>query len=126
VCTAALLVFFIAVRQGAEAGCGGFQASCQDLSIGGDGVLSAQCKADGGNLLGTSINLDNYVGNSDGVLVPNNGGFSRSCQSIGLADQGDIYLTASCKQDNGALISTSLDISTYVENNNGGLNWNPC
>ena len=75
----------------------------------------------------TSLALDQYVGNNDGVLDPDEeereeeASTSRKPASISRA--GGVALEARCYARNGALDDTTLNLDNWVDNTNGFLVW---
>ncbi|KAG0600195.1 hypothetical protein M758_11G014700 [Ceratodon purpureus] len=121
-CTFALLFSF------AKADCGGFALSCDGISVSAQGGLSCTCKNGQGGFSRASLNLNSYIGNTDGNLV-DGAGFANSCNNIrwyqlGTANQG---VAAECKKRDGSVGSTTLyNVQRRVANNRGNLAFNNC
>ncbi|KAH7422516.1 hypothetical protein KP509_12G011300 [Ceratopteris richardii] len=95
-----------------------YAASCADETLSGT-TLTASCANIGGNPVLSSVNLDAKVSNNDGQLICPGADFSASCSNIGLS--GGHTLVANCKNVNGALVQTSLDLNNCISNNDGTL-----
>ncbi|MFN6571648.1 CVNH domain-containing protein [Dendronalium sp. ChiSLP03b] len=65
---------------------GQFSFSCDkdNIQINGS-ILSTSCKKNNGDLQPTSIDLNKYIGNSNGTLSWNDTNFSKTCKKIAPA-----------------------------------------
>ncbi|KAG0584536.1 hypothetical protein KC19_3G216300 [Ceratodon purpureus] len=121
-CTFALLFSF------AKADCGGFALTCDGISVSAQGGLSCICGNGQGGFNRASLNLNSYIGNTNGNLV-DGAGFASSCSNIrwyqlGTANQG---VAAECKKIDGSVGSTTLyNVQRRVVNSSGNLVFNNC
>ncbi|KAH6557002.1 hypothetical protein KP509_1Z070400 [Ceratopteris richardii] len=95
-----------------------YAASCGDETLSGT-TLSASCADISGNPVTSSLDLNDKISNNDGQLVCPGADFAASCSNIGLS--GGHTLVANCKDVNGAVIQTSLDLNNCISNNDGYL-----
>ncbi|MDJ0718834.1 MAG: CVNH domain-containing protein [Prochloraceae cyanobacterium] len=95
-----------------------FTKSCRDTNLNG-ATLSSSCKDRSGNYKSTSIGLNPFIGNSDGVLQWGSQNFSNTCEGIRLEGAGALF--ANCKRRNGSSNNTSINLDDRISNNNGNL-----
>jgi len=111
---------------GAQQTPGNFSLSCSNLTLANSSVLRANCRrADGSTNSGASINLNDYITNSNGNLayVGAAGDFSASCSNINL-DPRTAVLRANCRRANGSTNSgASINLNDDITNNNGNLRY---
>ncbi|KAH7444876.1 hypothetical protein KP509_02G095300 [Ceratopteris richardii] len=100
-------VFLVLACSNANASCN-FAASCANENLSGT-TLSASCAAINGSSVVSSLNLNNKISNNNGKLICPGANFGASCSNIGLS--GGHTLFANCKNTNGTLIQTSLDLN---------------
>ncbi|KAH7286015.1 hypothetical protein KP509_33G055400 [Ceratopteris richardii] len=110
-------VFLVLVCSNANAICN-FAATCiyQNLSF---TLFSASCADVSGHDRFSALQLNFKIGNVNGNLVCPGANFAASCSNIFLS--GGHTLLANCKNSNGALIQTSLDLNNCIQNINGEL-----
>ncbi|KAL4077904.1 Cyanovirin-N [Scleroderma citrinum] len=90
--------------------------SCTNYGLDGT-ELDASCRRDDGSYNPTSINLDNCIGNNNGVLVCG-GDYSASCSGCSMSGT---TLDCTCREDSGTEHGTSVNLDDCVTNNNGNL-----
>lgn len=74
---------------------------------------------DGTYNVATVINLGKCITNAGGTMYAQvNGGFGASCPSASLSGT---VITASCGNGAGGYVTSSLDLNTFVGNQNGIL-----
>ncbi|KIM64767.1 hypothetical protein SCLCIDRAFT_1212835 [Scleroderma citrinum Foug A] len=84
--------------------------SCQSYYL-SNPVLYASCRKENGQYDNTSINLDQCVTNTNGVLYcGTNGDYSPTCSGCYLSGTA---LACNCKDDSQNEHSTSIDLSTF-------------
>ncbi|KAK2069645.1 hypothetical protein P8C59_004202 [Phyllachora maydis] len=70
----------------------------------------------------TCMDLDQCVGNNDGVLVGyNKGNFSSSCTDCTVSLTQPVSLSCACASLKGVTARTRVQLDTFVFNNNGAL-----
>lgn len=103
----------------------GFASSCHSFYVinanDAKGVFFATCTNGAGQNVQTSIDLNNYLGNSNGQLVTPGTGFKNTCDSLSIYGTD---LNAFCFVDPQNKTMTSFDLNTHLTNNNGSLVWN--
>ncbi|KAJ7835504.1 Cyanovirin-N [Mycena leptocephala] len=96
-----------------------FSSTCDNIVVNTSSLtLTATCQTSGG--VGTStttIDLNSCIGNTNGDLVPG-ASFAGSCSNV---QASGIELTASCQNDAGTTINTSIDFNVVLSNTNGVL-----
>lgn len=102
---------------------GNFGASCRSESITlNPVVLHATCKANNGQPHGTTLALDDGIGNDNGSLVFGDQNFTRTCNGIfGHMSSGHLILVAGCLTRSQKRIPTSIDLNGGISNINGNL-----
>ncbi|KAH9552672.1 hypothetical protein CY35_09G078900 [Sphagnum magellanicum] len=123
---AAGLLCMSALLNGAEAQCGGFTASCQEpFSVTGS-VVSANCANNAGVFASSSLDLNPFIGNYNGILVQGSD-YIATCAPNGFGLVGSsFFIFAYCAQEDRHVVRTSFDINNNVSNDNGVLVWNSC
>ena len=98
----------------------GFDRSSCNVTLNGT-VLSATCKrADETTDSNSTLDLNQYIANNEGRLVPAQGGnFGASCDNIQLVN-GKILACTATKSD-GSEVNAQIDLSTFIANNDGQL-----
>jgi len=98
---------------------GDFSKSCEN-SIISDSTLTSSCRKVDGTSVDTTINLNNHIGNTDGVLSwIENGNFTLSCKSISL-NNGNT-LGSSCRKVDQSSNDTSINLDEHIANIDGVL-----
>ncbi|KAF7335685.1 CNVH-domain-containing protein [Mycena venus] len=102
-----------------------FLATCRNTMFDVQTVtLTSTCENLAGRMVTSSISLDSCLSNDNGQLVAQiDGSFSLTCQDItflGVIDN-TVTLTARCEAFYGPDITSSIDLNTVVDNNNGFL-----
>ncbi|KAL2633288.1 hypothetical protein R1flu_004767 [Riccia fluitans] len=115
----------------AQGGCGGFSRTCTNVTIDDRGRLRAACEDVNNDYAVAEINLNYYVGEEDGVLVPNSSDFVPVCprKSVRKPDhhvRTAYVLEAECTTSAYLLKTTTLAIDYWISNNDGRLIWNSC
>jgi len=108
---------------------GDFSLSCSNLNLASSSktaVLRANCRrVDGSIDSGASINLNDYITNSNGNLayVGAGGDFSASCSNINLDPKTGV-LKANCRRADGRTNSgASINLNDDITNDNGNLRY---
>ncbi|KAF8215252.1 Cyanovirin-N [Mycena galopus ATCC 62051] len=102
-----------------------FLTTCRNTMVDTQNVvLTSTCENLAGGMVTSFISLDSCLTNANGQLVAGvDGDFSLTCQNITFL--GVIHdtatLTAVCEAFHGPDVSTSIDLNTVVDNNNGFL-----
>lgn len=81
-------------------------------------TLHASCKDSQGNSHNSSLNLNTYIGNSEGSLVWGASNFAASSSNISLSGT---TLHADCKDSSGKSHHSSLNLNSYISNIEGKL-----
>lgn len=111
---------------------GDFQAACWNIRLKNQCDrnsycnLGATCRRREGGFVNTEAwwNLDNEIGNVNGVLFDGVDGFSQSCDSIRLEDAGGRWwLLATCNGEQGNRVDTRFDLTMCLANDDGNLKW---
>ena len=99
---------------------GNFSHTCYDTYV-SDSVLTSTCyEVDGYTPNTSSIDLNPYIGNIDGVLLYDYDNFIATCYDVTVTD-GSI-LTATCYEVDGYTPNTSsVDLDIIIENIDGVL-----
>ncbi|KAI5063291.1 hypothetical protein GOP47_0021838 [Adiantum capillus-veneris] len=98
-----------------------FSSSCEDMDY-DSGYLTATCKNWKGYRLQTKLYLNNAVKNNDGNLeCPRwGGGFLSTCTDISV---DGATLTATCTNDDGDSVQSSVNLDNCIKNDNASLYW---
>mgnify|MGYP002136625365 CR=1 FL=1 len=84
-------------------------------------TLNGRLKNSSGTEVDASFNLNDNIGNHDGILIWGSGGFAGSCFSCELTSTYSMRCT--CYNSVGGTSTTSVDLSR-LENSNGSFNEN--
>ncbi|MEQ9552093.1 mannose-binding lectin [Coleofasciculus sp. G2-EDA-02] len=121
---ALVLTFNVVVNKALATG--QFSQTCENITINGS-TLSAECETRNGYYRTTSIKLDDYIGNLDGVLSWGDSNFSQTCQDIGLAQllsSREFLLAAQCEKVDGITYSQSdISLDEHIANIDGTLEY---
>ena len=101
----------------------GFQETCYDLhlaSVSGS-ELEGTCRKNDGTYNSSSLDLNLYIGNINGIFTPNSSNFLVTCPSTNST--GNFTLVSLCNSENHSLIQSSLNLDPYISNLNGNLVW---
>ena len=105
---------------------GQFSQTCGNITINGS-TLSAECEKMNGAYQQTSINLDNYIGNLNGVLSWGDHNFSITCTDLGLGQllsSREFILSAQCEKVDGITYSqTDISLDEHIANIDGTLEY---
>jgi hypothetical protein len=83
------------------------------------GVLAGECKkADHKSSIQSSISLNDFIGNVDGLLTWGGRGFSHSAESVQIVKG---VLSAKLKNNAGKVIESKLDLNQHIQNVDGIL-----
>ena len=107
---------------------GQFSLSCDPNSIVINGsILSTACKKSDGDLQQSSIDLDQYIGNSGGILTWGDKDFSKSCKNIApaqLLSSKKLVLVGECETaTRDTYNSSEIELDTHLANINGLLKY---
>ena len=95
-----------------------FSESYNSGKVVGTSVQNASCKTRNGAYVASSIDLGLCYKNSDGVLIYQmNGGFL-NCKDFSVSGSS---LKAKCKSMNNGSIKNTINLDTYIGNDNGVL-----
>ncbi|ACK70338.1 Cyanovirin-N domain protein [Gloeothece citriformis PCC 7424] len=124
----AVFVSFNLVVDSAMAFSGPVSESCIDLELSGS-ILSANCETANGYYEKASINLDEVIGNLDGMLSWDSQNFSQTCEDISLEKRYSItfpILMATCQEAIGGenYMATEVYLDDHIFNVNGTLFYN--
>jgi hypothetical protein len=115
---AAVIAFDLSV--GKALALGQFSRTCQGSVVNGS-TLSAKCQTTSGNFVPSSINLNPYIENVDGVLKWQSGNFIETCRSTALT--GPSIMSAQCKTRAQQWVSTKINLDEHIANINGKLTY---
>ena len=83
------------------------------------GVLAGECKkSDNKTTIQSSISLNDYIGNVDGVLTWGGRGFSHSVETAQIVKG---VLSAKLKNNAGKVVESKLDLNEHIQNVDGIL-----
>lgn len=102
-----------------------FTLTSTNVSVSGDGILRAKCRAIDGSWRDSKLNLDEFIGNKEGAFDIGHGnskGFSRSARDILYKDG---ILHATLRSSGGQLWPGSFSLDMYVSNMDGQLRFSP-
>jgi hypothetical protein len=103
----------------------GYAASCALAQLQAGQVLAASCLDTSQALKATTLDLSTCLTNSNGALAwQNNGGFAGSCSGCQLT--GGAKLACQCNDVSAKAVSTSIDLSTKINNCDGVLTCGDC
>lgn len=118
----ALIMTFLVLTIPAEAG--NFSLTCKNISLQG-AILKADCEKKP-NRPGESVsyrvatlNLENGIGNNDGVLSWGGTNFRQSCKNISL--EGRATLKADCSKNDLVYLPSSLNLNESISNDDAVL-----
>ena len=100
---------------------GDFSQTCYNSSISGSTLSSTCYKADGFTPNYSSINLNSYIENVNGVLKwqPNN--YIETCRGMGLVSNS--YMAGDCKTRSQNWVGTEINLDDHIANINGVLTY---
>jgi hypothetical protein len=104
---------------------GNFAASCNSFGLAGMGgaeILYAVCAKTDGSLIQSTLNLNLYIGNDDGILAPNGHFFGGTCRSVTIDFETPV-LDARCMNIKGELVNTTFDLNGFISNIDGTMVW---
>ncbi|KHN94518.1 Cyanovirin-N [Metarhizium album ARSEF 1941] len=96
-----------------------FVESSREMWLEDGHILHALCQDDDGNWNGASIDLDRFIGNSDGWFVWDGENFSHSASDISL--DGTLLSAEMGMVDGGNRERQGLDLNERIGNSNGEL-----
>ncbi|ACK70098.1 Cyanovirin-N domain protein [Gloeothece citriformis PCC 7424] len=138
------LCFFLNVVPGKAWATGEFSASCTNVTIShnddsnpdtiGTPILSASCQNLDGSYVETTLDLNPYIGNGDGILswAGDKNNFGLSCYDLEISNTG--MLTGMCFKDikrvdgklvipNPKEIEASINLNAHIANLDGTLKY---
>ncbi|KAF8421825.1 Cyanovirin-N [Tirmania nivea] len=100
-----------------------FHASCENIHLQGGHILVAKARSMNGNWCDSSIDLDHYIGNSDGWFTWDGNNFSHSAKEITLSHRPDgLWLEGDLPcRDGGYRERQGIRLSDRISNVNGRL-----
>ncbi|KAF8432854.1 Cyanovirin-N [Terfezia claveryi] len=100
-----------------------FHASSQGIELHDNHILVAQVRSEHGTWHHRTIDLDNYIGNSDGWFTWDGQNFSHSAEEISLSHRSDgVWLEANLRCKNGGCRGRQgINLSEKFTNRNGHL-----
>lgn len=108
---------------------GQFTLSCDKNNIEINGsTLSTKCKKINGDFQETSIDLNRYIGNLDGILSWGDKDFSKTCKNIGVAQllsTRQLILVAECQPAVGGDVysPSEIELDAHITNADGTLKY---
>ncbi|KAG6551683.1 hypothetical protein Mapa_006771 [Marchantia paleacea] len=119
-----LILYVCALESKSAEACGGFLKYCKAPFGHSGGKLKARCRNNEGSFVAAEVNLDNYLSNANGNLVPGTG-YMKSCQGFGYFKVGtsEFIVTANCTKFDGQLRSTGYNVNSRVSSRNGVMKW---
>ncbi|KAI0871780.1 Cyanovirin-N [Hypoxylon argillaceum] len=101
-----------------------FQTSSRDITLDNDGhTLRAYCLTPGGDYKPSSIDLNNYIGNSDGQFVWGSTDYIKTAAKVALSG---VKLSANLTRDEGSVhLGAVIHLGDRIENDNGQLKYEP-
>lgn len=119
-------VFVASIVLAGQAFAGGFSSTCKDMRL--DGTrLKAKCQmAVGGKWADeSSINLNDRIGNSNGVLLWDSKKFDDNCKNklLGPANSIKLLLKAQCRTKVGSYVQAEINLNERISNINGKLKY---
>ncbi|OAQ58302.1 CVNH domain-containing protein [Pochonia chlamydosporia 170] len=99
-----------------------FVATSQSFWLENGHILHAQCRDTDGSWKDSTIDLNQFIGNSDGWFVWDGANFSRSAQNISL--DGPMLSAELTTHDGGHRERQGLNLNDRISNNNGQLAYN--
>ncbi len=97
-----------------------FSLTSINIAINSSGVLSADCKDLGGVYRSSTIDLNDYIGNIDGVFTWGSQGFSQT--AYGFNVNGSLLAGQLKKLDN-SWVNASINLDEHIKNDNGVLKY---
>lgn len=94
-----------------------FQSTSRGIYISGS-ILRAECRDWDKNWRSASLDLDEFIGNSDGKFSLSDKNFSHSANNLQLCGS---KLSASLLRRNGLRLKATFDLNLCVANMNGSL-----
>lgn len=106
---------------------GQFSLTCENIDLSGS-TLSATCETTDGDLSETSIDLNQYIGNLDGILSWDDQDFSQTCQDVALAQllgSKQLILVANCQPADGGDTDhpSDIELDAHIANIDGTLKY---
>ncbi|RPB20072.1 Cyanovirin-N [Terfezia boudieri ATCC MYA-4762] len=100
-----------------------FHASSQGISLHDNHILVAQVKSEHGTWHHRTIDLNNYIGNSDGWFIWGGQKFSHSARNISLSHRPDgVWLEGELRCVNGGYRERQgINLSEKISNQGGNL-----
>lgn len=124
ICSFATLLIAMATTSPATAA--DFSKTCINIALQGS-ALTAQCltwspREREEQYVTTSLNLDNGIGNKDGILKWGGTNFSRTCKNIKLFGTRRSFFQADCLRPNRVTtVPSALNLDDRISNGNGVL-----
>jgi hypothetical protein len=119
-------IFVASIAVAGQAFAGSFSSSCKNISLNG-AHLKAKCQmAVGGKWADeSSINLNDHIGNRNGVLIWDSKKFDDHCESkwLDAATFSKQLLKARCKTNNGTYVNAEVNLNERISNINGKLKY---
>ncbi len=97
-----------------------FSLSSTNIAINSNGFLSAECKDLSGVYRASAINLNNYLGNINGVFQWGSQAFSATANSLTVSGA---TLSGQLQRANGTWTSASVNLDEHIMNDNGVLKY---
>ena len=95
-----------------------FSHTSREIHISPKGILTASCSKFDGNWVNSSINLNNYISNEDGVLTWGGSGFADNSKDLYVEES---MLKAKCQKRDGSWNDSSINLDYFIGNDNGTL-----
>ncbi|KAJ1323282.1 CVNH domain-containing protein [Microdochium nivale] len=99
-----------------------FSQSSQCYRLEGS-TLFAMCQRSDGNLVDSQIDLDNYIGNSDGEFAVGGSGWFESADPAATRLDGTVVITLLKREDGQYGSDQFVDLDDWITNSDGQLMW---
>ncbi|RPA77434.1 Cyanovirin-N [Ascobolus immersus RN42] len=98
-----------------------FHASCESSELIDGRILKAHCRARDGNVVESSLDLSEVIGNNDGYFDwAENGNFHESARDVRLED-GHVLTAELRKRDGTFRERQAIELNDRIGNENGNL-----
>ncbi len=97
-----------------------FSLTSKNIAIASNGVLSAECKELSGDYNGSTIDLNDYLGNVNGVFQWGSEAFSATANSLTVSGS---TLSGQLKKLDNSWVNASVNLDEHIKNDNGVLKY---
>jgi hypothetical protein len=95
-----------------------FSQNSREIHVSPKGILTASCSKFDGSWANSSLNLNNYISNEDGILTWGGSGFANNSKDIYI-EEGQ--LKAKCQKRDGSFVESAINLDYFIGNDNGTL-----